>query len=90
MSKICLHGYVSGVVQGVWYRQSTRQQALAAGVSGWAKNLADGRVEVLLCGEDKAVSQVEHWLHRGPVRANVSSVESEVVGWQDIDGFETY
>lgn len=90
MSKICLHGYVSGVVQGVWYRQSTRQQALAAGVSGWAKNLADGRVEVLLCGEYEAVSQVERWLHRGPVRASVSSVETEVVGWQDADGFETY
>lgn len=90
MANICLHGYVSGVVQGVWYRQSTRQQALAEGVSGWAKNLPDGRVEVLLCGEENSVGRMKDWLHQGPAKARVTGVQLEPVDWQDVNEFKIY
>ncbi len=90
MSKLCLHGHISGIVQGVYYRQSTCQQALAENVSGWAKNLPDGRVEVLLCGEASAVRKVEQWLHQGPTRARVDDVQLAVTNCLNITGFETY
>lgn len=66
---------VSGRVQGVWFRDSCRTEAEAAGVSGWARNLPDGRVEVVLEGNEGAVARVEAWCHRGPRRAEVVSVE---------------
>jgi acylphosphatase len=74
MNDRCLHGYVSGRVQGVSFRAFVRSEALAAGVSGWAKNLPDGRVEVLLCGGDAAVQRVVAALHRGPPLAEVAAV----------------
>jgi len=71
---ICLRGHVSGRVQGVSFRAFVRTEAQRAGVSGWAKNLADGRVEVLLCGAEAAVRTVAEALHRGPPHARVSAV----------------
>lgn len=67
---------VSGRVQGVYYRASTREEALRLGVCGYAKNLADGRVEVLAIGAAEAVQSLEHWLWRGPVTAQVTTVQS--------------
>jgi acylphosphatase len=87
MTAICVHAFVSGKVQGVFYRGATQQQAQRLSVTGWAKNLSDGRVEVLLCGEEAAVYEIESWLHEGPPRAVVDSVKSEVVSWQAIDDF---
>ena len=87
MTTICLHAFVSGKVQGVFYRGATQQQAQRLNVTGWAKNLTDGRVEVLLCGEEAAVYELESWLHEGPPRALVDSVKSEVVAWQIIHDF---
>lgn len=75
MSRQCLRGLVSGRVQGVSFRAFVREQALAAGVDGWAKNLADGRVEVLLCGDAAAVRRVAQALHDGPPLARVDAVE---------------
>lgn len=89
MTAICLHGYVSGRVQGVWYRGSTQAEARRRKLTGWARNLPDGRVEVLLCGEESAVREVEAWLHEGPPAARVTGVEVEIVPWQDIEGFST-
>lgn len=66
---------VSGWVQGVWFRESCREQAVAAGVSGWVRNLADGRVEVVLEGAEPAVDRVVRWCHEGPRRARVDGVE---------------
>ena len=74
MSHDCLHGFVSGRVQGVSFRAFVREQALAAGVTGWAKNLADGRVEVLLCGDAGAVRRVAEALRGGPPLARVDEV----------------
>lgn len=79
MEKICIRALVSGHVQGVWFRQSTLDQALSHGVSGWTRNVSDGRVEVMLCGESNAVRQVDAWLQIGPALANVVDVNSEAV-----------
>jgi len=87
MGRICLHGFVSGRVQGVYYRQSTEQQAERLGIDGWVRNLADGRVEVLLEGEEEAVRELERWLHEGPADADVSAVDVQEVPAQGITGF---
>ena len=66
---------VSGRVQGVWFRESCREEAVAAGVSGWVRNRSDGRVEVVLEGPPAAVSRVVAWCDDGPPRARVDRVE---------------
>jgi acylphosphatase len=66
---------VTGRVQGVWFRESCRDQALAAGVAGWVRNLADGRVEVVLEGPLAAVDEVVGWCRLGPRRARVDGIE---------------
>ena len=66
---------VSGKVQGVFFRASTREQALKLGLRGYAKNLPDGRVEVLAEGEASALGALERWLHVGPPMARVETVE---------------
>lgn len=72
--------YVSGRVQGVFYRASTRQRATELGCSGYARNLPDGRVEVLAAGNPAAVQALIDWLWQGPPSAHVVGVEvSEVV-----------
>lgn len=89
MTSICVHAFVSGKVQGVYYRAATQQHAQRLGVTGWAKNLTDGRVEILLCGEAAAVYEVESWLRIGPPAADVESVKSTVVEYQLVVGFTT-
>jgi acylphosphatase len=66
---------VSGKVQGVFFRASTREQALKLGLRGYAKNLPDGRVEVLAEGDERALDALERWLHVGPPMARIESVE---------------
>lgn len=66
---------VTGRVQGVWFRGSTRDQAVKLGVAGHARNCADGSVEVFACGEDVAVDELVAWLHMGPLLARVKGVE---------------
>jgi acylphosphatase len=73
----CLRFVVSGRVQGVFFRAATREQAQGLGLVGHARNLADGRVEVLACGDDDALAVLERWLNRGPPLARVIAVESE-------------
>jgi len=70
----CRKFSVEGRVQGVWFRESTRQQAINAGISGYARNCADGTVEVLACGEAEAINRLFEWLHRGPPMAQVRAV----------------
>ena len=72
---VCYRCLVSGRVQGVWFRGSTRDQALRLGLRGYARNLADGRVEVLACGEPAKVDRLRHWLRRGPPLARVDEVQ---------------
>lgn len=70
---------VSGRVQGVWFRGTTQTQATRLGVTGHARNLEDGRVEVLAFGDDAAVDQLVAWLHRGPTLARVEHVDITVI-----------
>ena len=87
MARICLHGFVSGRVQGVFYRQSTQLEAERLEIDGWVRNLADGRVEILLEGEEEAVRELERWLHEGPADAEVSAVDVQPMPAQGITGF---
>lgn len=84
----CRHYLISGQVQGVYYRASTRDKALALGLTGWVQNLPDGRVEAVACGELGAVAEFEEWLWKGPVTADVENVE--VGDWpaEPLEGFE--
>lgn len=66
---------VSGRVQGVWFRDSCREQARRRGVHGWVRNLPDGRVEAVFEGEPGAVDALVAWCHEGPPRAVVQRVE---------------
>ena len=66
--------HVSGRVQGVSFRYYTQQQARALGLAGYARNLPDGRVEVLAIGDDAALEQFALWLARGPALARVTEV----------------
>lgn len=77
MTKICINAFVTGKVQGVWFRKSTMDEALSHGLTGWVRNLTDGRVEVMMCGERNAVRQVEAWLQIGPILANVTHIDSQ-------------
>ncbi|TLY75121.1 MAG: acylphosphatase [Gammaproteobacteria bacterium] len=72
---ICKKCVVGGRVQGVFYRATAARRAQDLGVSGYARNLADGRVEVLACGEDAAVSAFVNWLWVGSSGSRVTSVE---------------
>jgi acylphosphatase len=71
----CIRCHVTGRVQGVFFRASTREQARSLGVSGYARNLPDGRVEVLACGEAEALQSLRDWLAVGPPAAVVTDVE---------------
>ncbi len=71
--------FVSGRVQRVFFRGATREQAIALGCSGYARNLADGRVEVLIVGSREAADALTRWLWRGPPSAHVSDVTTEDV-----------
>lgn len=77
--------FVSGRVQGVFYRASTRQKAIELGCTGYARNLPDGRVEVLVLAEPHAVHALIDWLWRGPPAAQVENVEVIEVAPDEID-----
>ncbi len=85
----CKRFIISGRVQGVWFRASTRQEAMRLGLTGHAINLSDGRVEVLACGDAVALDRLADWLWQGPELAAVSDVRSEDVRDRVLSGFET-
>ncbi|WP_448682439.1 acylphosphatase [Pseudomonas nicosulfuronedens] len=87
MARICLHGYISGKVQGVYFRQSTQEQAERLDIDGWIRNLEDERVELLIEGEEDAVRELEKWLARGPVKAKVAAVDLKPMTPQGVTGF---
>jgi acylphosphatase len=80
---------VSGKVQGVFFRGSARERALALGLAGHAKNLEDGRVEVLASGDAEAIDALEAWLQQGPPLGEVDQVFRENLVEQDLFGFIT-
>lgn len=66
--------FVEGRVQGVWFRESTRQVAEDLGLAGWVRNLADGRVEAVFEGDAETVAQAVSWARKGPEHAVVTEV----------------
>ena len=87
MAKTAIHAFVSGRVQGVWFRVFTREQAQKNAVNGWTRNLADGRVEVHLEGESAAVEEVLNALHKGPRLASVKEIITEPASCQHHQDF---
>lgn len=79
MTQRCVRAYITGKVQGVGFRRGTQEQALQRGITGSAKNLPDGRVEVLMCGASQAVATFGEWLWQGPSGARVTHVTFEVL-----------
>jgi len=76
------------MVQGVYYRDSCRREALAAGVAGWVRNDLDGSVQALLEGQATAVERVVAWMRKGPRRAIVEEIEISVCEPAGLVGFD--
>lgn len=81
--KVRARVFVSGLVQGVFFRDSTQKKAQALGVLGWVKNLPDDRVEAVFEGKKDAVRDLIEWAKKGPDSARVDSVE---VKWEEFKG----
>jgi acylphosphatase len=81
------HVFVSGRVQGVYFRATTRETAASAGVDGWVRNLDDGRVEAVFEGPAPAVESVVEFCHEGSEAAVVDSVD---VTYEDPEGLENF
>ncbi len=79
---------VAGRVQGVFFRDTTRRRAEAAGVSGWVRNTPHGEVEAVFEGDPEAVDQLIDFCRRGPSRAEVTSVEVAEEEPEGLTGFE--
>jgi acylphosphatase len=85
----CARFIVTGKVQGVFFRASTRERALRLGLTGHAKNLADGNVEIVASGSREAIDELDAWLHHGPPAASVENVRREALPEQSWRGFTT-
>jgi len=86
--RVRAHVFVTGKVQGVYYRATTRDTAREREVDGWVRNLEDGRVEAVFEGPGDDVEPMVEWCHEGSPRARVDDVD---VGYEDpegLDGFE--
>lgn len=82
-----LHCVVSGRVQGVCFRAETEAQARRLGLTGWVRNLPDGRVEVQAFGPAQALDELRTWLKKGPPMAHVLKLDCEPVAYQEYNGF---
>lgn len=83
-----VHAWIRGRVQGVWFRASTRDAARRLGLTGWVRNLPDGRVEVVAEGEEARVSDFLDWCRRGPPMARVDELQTE---WETpTSGFSSF
>ncbi len=88
-SEIEAHVFISGIVQGVFFRANTMEMARELKLSGWVKNLPDGRVEAIFQGDENKVKKMIEWCHKGPRFARVSKVDVEIRGIKDkLQGFE--
>ncbi len=89
MAEKTVHAVVSGKVQGVFFRDSTRIEAERLGLSGWVRNKGDGSVEALISGQESKVDQMVKWLYQGSPMSKVSGVEVEVAASPgNLDGFD--
>ena len=84
-----IHVYVSGTVQGVFFRKSTQEKAQSLGLNGWVRNRSDGRVEAKVLGEETSILNMLNWFGKGPVRARVTNVEIQwIEELEHLTGFE--
>jgi len=74
---------IEGRVQGVWFRDSTRSQAVPLGLTGWVRNLPDGRVEAVFEGPEENLKRILAWCRQGPPAARVDKVEAL---WEEAQG----
>ncbi|MET0324367.1 MAG: acylphosphatase [Ilumatobacteraceae bacterium] len=81
------HVVVTGLVQGVWYRESCRREATERGVSGWVTNRTDGSVEAVFEGPEAAVAEVVSWCRMGPPRAEVTGIDVQQEPPEGLAGF---
>jgi acylphosphatase len=89
MDNIRVRLIIQGRVQGVWFRDSTRREAMHLGVSGWVKNRRDGGVEVVAEGPEERVKQLVAWCHHGPSYARVTDVHQTKEEWLgEFDSFD--
>ncbi len=86
---VCVRCYISGQVQGVFFRDSALEQAQMLGIVGHAKNMGDGRLEVLACGDALAIEALKRWLQHGPPSAKVTEVDCSEVDVEEPRGFTT-
>ena len=82
-----IHCFVSGRVQGVCFRMSTSQQAQILGLTGWVRNLEDGRVELMASGKSDLIDELHSWLSHGPKMAKVINVETHNLDYQEFPDF---
>jgi len=82
-----IHGFVSGQVQGVFFRAHTQEKAYVLGLTGWVRNLPDRRVEIVAEGQTEKLSSFLAWVRVGPPSARVEGVE---VKWETPQGEEGF
>jgi len=83
-----VHVKISGRVQGVWYRASTKQKAESLGINGWVRNTYDGCVEAVFEGEESLVDEMISWCRQGPPMAHVENIDIKIQNVSNIEGFE--
>lgn len=88
MANSGIHALISGKVQGVFYRDSTRVQANQLGLGGWVRNLDDGRVELKAFGADHQLQKLVSWLEQGPMLARVSDVQVLPIPYEKHEEFQ--
>ena len=79
---------VSGTVQGVCFRAFTQHAAKQLNLTGWIKNLENGNVEILACGNDASLAIFKQQVTQGPTYATVDTVQCEPFPWEDHVGFK--
>lgn len=87
-TNVCMHFFIKGKVQGVWYRASTKEKAQQLNINGWVRNMYDGSVECFACGKPEDVAALESWLRDGPPGAEVSAVDNKPASLQHFVDFE--
>lgn len=88
MERTRAHVFITGTVQGVYYRSNTRDAARERGLGGWVRNLEDGRVEAVFEGSEASVEEMIEWCYTGSPAANVESVDTEYEEPDNIEDFD--
>lgn len=86
MDEVRVRILISGQVQGVFFRASTKQEAVLRGLKGWARNLSSGQVEAVFQGPSSEVDSMIQWCHQGPPAARVTRI---VLTWEEPNPSET-